>query len=96
MSQDFGMESHGRHVHGTWRAVSRYLVTIAAGDEPVARLFDAERRPLAEFDAATEEVSVMLRGLTPARTAGSVEWDAALGGHSERERADAQVYTLDL
>jgi hypothetical protein len=96
MTQDFGMESHGKHAHSPLRAVSRYLVVIDAGGEALARLFDAGRVQVAEFDASTEEVAVMLRGLVPARGGAGGEWDGGLQGHSTSERAAAEVYTLDL
>lgn len=96
MTQDFGMESHGKHKHSPLRAISRYLVVIASGGESVARMFDANRVQVAEFDASTEEVSVMLRGLIPTQVASDSEWDAGLQSHSALERAAAEVYALDL
>jgi len=96
MTQDFGMESHGKHAHAPLRAVSRYLVVIDSGGESLARLFDAKREQVAEFDASTEEVAVMTRGLLPTRAATEVDWDRALESHNSAERAAAEVYTLDL
>ena len=96
MTQDYGMESHGRHAHAPLRAVTRYLVVIEAGGVALARLFDRERRQVAEFDASTEEVAVMTRGLVPDRSAADATWDAALDSHDASERAAAEVYTLDL
>ena len=75
---------------------AKYLVVIDAAGEMVARMFDSARRPLADFDASSSEVAVMTQGLAPARGALDKAWDAALGGHNERERAEAEVYTLDL
>lgn len=96
MSQDFGIPSHTAHLHAASRPVSRYLVVIGSGGDAVARLFDAQRRQVAEFDASTEEVAVMLRGLVPAGNASAADWDSALTGHSAPERAAAEVYTLDV
>ena len=96
MTQDYGIEAHGKHAHAPLRAVTRYLVVIDAGGESLARLFDGARLQEAEFDASTEEVSVMTRGLVPQRSAGEAEWDVALAGHSAGERAAAEVYTLDV
>lgn len=90
------MESHGAHRNGTHRPPARYLVVIDAGGEQVARLFDARREQVAEFDASTEEVAVMLKGLAPAKVGASADWDHALASHSADERAAAEVYTLDL
>jgi hypothetical protein len=38
----------------------------------------------------------MTSRLVPQPGAEGAEWDAALAGHSARERAAARVYTLDL
>jgi hypothetical protein len=75
---------------------AKYLVVIDAAGEMVARMFDSERRPIVDFDASSSEVAVMTQGLTPARGAQEAVWNAALGGHNERERAEAEVYTLDV
>ena len=75
---------------------ARYLVLIESDGAMLARLFDAERRQLAEFDAASEEVVVMTRGLMPQRGAVAPEWARALAGHNSGERAAARVYTLDI
>ena len=79
-----------------FRKAARYLVIIDAAGAMTARLFDDTRQPLADFDAASEEVAVMTAGLTPARNAGTSAWDAALRSHSAAERAAADVYTLDV
>ena len=76
--------------------LTRYLVMIDAAGEVVARMFDAEYRQLAEFDASSCEVAVMTHGLVPARTADELPWRAALAGHSAIERREAEVYTLDV
>jgi hypothetical protein len=75
---------------------AKYLVVIDAGGEMVARMLDAERRLIVDFDASSSEVAVMTQGLAPVRGAGTPEWDSPLAGHSRREREDAQVYTLDV
>lgn len=75
---------------------ARYLVMIDASGAMVARLFDAQRAPVAEFDASSEEVAVMTSGLEPTRGAVGPEWARALAGHSEQERREAEVYTLDI
>ncbi len=75
---------------------ARYLILIESGGAMVARLFDAQRQPLGDFDASSEEVAVMTRGLTPARNADSDGWAPVLAGHSAEERRAAEVYTLDV
>ena len=96
MGQNYGIESHGAHSSGPHRAAARYLVMIDAGGETVARLFDAARVHVADFDASTEEVAVMTRGLAAERNGGAADWDHALTSHSAAERASAEVYTLDI
>ena len=75
---------------------ARYLVIIEQDGAMLARLFDAERRPVIEFDAASEEVAVMLAGLEPVHDGTAPAWDRALRGHNPRERAAAQVFELDV
>lgn len=76
---------------------ARYLVLIDAAGAMTARLFDAQLRHLMDFDASTEEVPVMLAGLTPERDgATAARWDRALAGHNEQERREAQVYALSV
>lgn len=96
MSNTYGMPAPGRHVGKEHRLPARYLVVIDAGGTTVARLFLADREPAGEFDAGTEEVVQMTRGLTPERGAHGREWDHALEGHSAAERRAAKVYTLDV
>ena len=96
MGQNFGIEVPPAHRDEPHRAPARYLVLIDAGGTTVARLLLASRQPVAEFDAGSEEVAVMTRGLVPARGATAAEWDRALEGHSAAERAAAEVYTLDV
>ncbi|UZD56286.1 hypothetical protein [Caldimonas aquatica] len=74
---------------------ARYLVLIESGGAMVARLFDVQRRLLAEFDAGSEEVGMMTEGLQPVREAHRPEWDAALAGHSSSEREAALIYALE-
>jgi len=90
------MESHGAHAAGPHRQPARYLVVIAAAGESLARLFTEQRLQVAEFDASTEEVAVMTRGLVAARSAGATEWDQALEAHTPAERSAAEIYTLDV
>ncbi len=75
---------------------ARYLVLIDASGAMTARLFDAQRQPVAEFDASSEEVAVMTAGLVPTRDAAAAAWDAALAGHNAHERGEAEVYLLDI
>ena len=96
MGQGFGMESHGAHRNGSHRPPARYLVIIDAGGGQVARLFDERRAQVAEFDAGTEEVAVMAKGLAPQSGAGLADWDQALASHSAAERAAADIYLLDV
>lgn len=96
MSQQYGIQPPSPHVHGGLRPVARYLVLIDSVGVATARLFDAQRALLAEFDAGSEEVATMARGLVPTRDAGAAAWDEALEGSSAAERAAAEVYVLDL
>ena len=96
MERGFGAtvaEEHAREPH---RKPARYLVVIDGGGSALARLFLETRELVDEFDASTEEVAVMIKGLTPSRNASGPEWDRALAGHSAAERAAAAVYTLDV
>ena len=96
MSQGFGQELPSRHAQQEHRKVSRYLVVIDSGAGPVAKLFLDSREPSGEFDAGTEEVTVMTRSATSSTGASGTEWDKALSGHSAQERAAATVYQLDV
>jgi hypothetical protein len=96
MSQNFGREMPPPHVQQVHRHAARYLVVIPGPDGPIARFFGANREPLAELDANTEEVTTMLKGLTPAMGAGDMDWSSKLSGHSPQERASALIYTLDV
>ena len=57
------------------QAHAKYLVVIDAAGEMVARMFDAERRQLVEFDAASSEVAVMTHGLVPVHCAEEPAWN---------------------
>jgi hypothetical protein len=74
---------------------ARFLVLIEAAGPMIARLFDARRVHLADFDAASEEVAVMTSGVVPERGASGSEWGTALEGHSAAEREAALVFKLD-
>ena len=75
---------------------ARYLVLIEQDGSMLARLFDADRRPVIEIDGTSEEVAVMTQGLQPAHEGDRTDWDHALRGHNRSERERAQVYTLDV
>lgn len=75
---------------------ARYLVIIDLDEVRTALLFTSDRILVADFDAASEEVPVMTRGLVPSRTANIPAWDKALAGCSHAARLAAQVYTLDV
>jgi hypothetical protein len=96
MSQGFGHEMPSRHTQQEHRQVSRYLVVIASGAGPVAKLFLESREQVGEFDASTEEVAVMTRSASASTGACGAEWNKALAGHSAEERAAATVYLLDV
>ena len=96
MAQVFGNEMPRQHTDTPLREATRYLVVIESGGSAIARLFADSREQVAEFDASTEEVTVMTRGLVPATGAEGPEWDRALAGHSVSERSTARVYTLDV
>lgn len=96
MNQGFGNESPREHSRAPHRKPARYLVVIDSGGAAVARLFLDSRELVAEFDAGTEEVALMTKGLVPATGASGPEWDRALEGHNDSERRAADVYTLDV
>jgi hypothetical protein len=101
MSQDYGISASSPRRHAGEGAPdlqppARYLVVIDNGGSMVARLLLESRKQVAEFDAGSEEVAVMTRGLQPAHGAAGPEWDEALHGHSAEERRGARVYTLDV
>lgn len=96
MAQVFGNEVPRPHSETPTRKTTRYLVVLDSGGSAVARLFVESREQVAEFDASTEEVTVMTQGLVPVLGAEGAEWDQALAGHSAVERQAARVYTLDV
>jgi hypothetical protein len=96
MSETFGMEKPGAHSPAPHRDITRYLIVIDSAGEMVARLFTETRAVAGEFDASSEEVAVMTKGLVATAGASGAEWNEALGGHSASERAGAEVYTLDV
>ena len=96
MAQVFGNEAPRRHTQTPTHKAARYLVVIESGGPVIALLFTDGREQLAEFDASTEEVTLMTKGLVATTGASGPEWDRALAGHSVSERAAARVYTLDV
>jgi hypothetical protein len=96
MSQNFGIAMPAAHSATPHRLPVRYLVVIDSGGAMVARLFLDTRELVNEFDAAVTEVSNMTFGMTPDTGAIGSEWDEALQGFSEEQRASAEVYTLTL
>lgn len=96
MNRGFGREVPMAHVTTPHRRPARYLLVIDTGGTTVVRLFTEARESVAEFDAGTEEVAQMIRGLRSSTGASGPEWDRVLEGHSAAERHSAEVYTLDL
>ena len=97
MNDGFGHEVPPRHAQQTHREVTRYLIVIDAGEGPaIARLLRPDRTPVAEFDAGTEEVAQLAKGMPATTGATGPEWDKALAGHTAAERAGATVYVLDI
>lgn len=101
MSQTYGIEAAQRASHGAspeQQPPARYLVLIdsAADGSRLARLFLACRTQVAEFDAAGPEVQAITSGLLAQEGACDPAWDQALAGHSEAERRQAQVFTLEV
>ncbi|MBV8501521.1 MAG: hypothetical protein JO006_07370 [Paucibacter sp.] len=96
MDQGIGNELPGRHRTSDLRPSARWLVLIESGGFMLARLFDAGRQQLAEFDASTEEAVQMAKGQPLLSDAQQPEWDQALMGHSLDERRQAQVYALGV
>jgi hypothetical protein len=96
MNDGFGHELPARHAQQAHRQVSRYCVVIDSADGPLARLLLADRTPVAEFDAGTEEVAEMIKTARASTGATGPEWDRALAGHTAAQRAAATVYELDV
>ena len=91
----FGQEKPAPHVDAPHRPPARFMVIIDASGVTVAKLFVESRELVAEFDAGSEEVALMTRGLTASAGADGDEWDKALAGHGPAERRAAKVYRLD-
>ncbi len=96
MNQGFGIESPRPHGETPHRQATRFLVVIDAAGAKVARLFLDTYEQVAEFDAGTEEVTVMTRGMSSVTGATGPMWERALQGHTALERAAATVYTLEV
>lgn len=96
MSQGFGSEVPPSHNQATHREVTKYLVIIPNPEGSIAKLFLGNYDQVAEFDANTDEVTSMIRGLAPAFDATGKEWDKTFSYLSDRERAEASVYTLNV
>jgi hypothetical protein len=94
MSQNFGISMPAAHHSVQHRLPARYLVLIDSGGAMVARLFLDTRELVTEWDAAATEVSHMTAGLAAQVGAQGAEWDGALQGFSDAQRAKAEVYTL--
>jgi len=92
MGQGFGQEMPRPHDLAGLRGVTKYLVIVPVMDGPIARLFLENREQAGEFDANTEEVSSMIKGITPSVGATGAEWDKALSAHSPTDRAQATIY----
>lgn len=95
MDHGYGIPAPEPHRTGPHREPVRYVVVIESAGSAVVRLFNARRELVSEVDS-TEEIAWMTHGLQAARAAQGPEWDRALGGHSARERAAADVYTLTV
>jgi hypothetical protein len=91
----FGQEKPAPHVVTPHRPPARFMVIIDSSGVTVAKLFVETRELVAEFDAGSEEVALMTRGLTASAGADGSDWDKALAGHGPAERRAAKVYRLD-
>jgi hypothetical protein len=91
----FGLEKPAPHVDAQHRPPARFMVIIDSSGVTVAKLFVETRELVAEFDAGSEEVALMSRGLSATTGADGGEWDKALAGHGAIERRAAKVYRLD-
>jgi hypothetical protein len=98
MSQTYGIEAPRQPSGDDEQPPVRYVVLIrsASTDQRLARLFLQDRRQVAELDAGAPEVMMMTDSLAASRSADAAEWDLPLAGHSASERAEAEVYTLDV
>ena len=75
---------------------ARYLVIIDADGARTALLFTDGYQQVGDFDASSEEVAVLVKGLRPSLSATAPEWDRALAGSSRQDRLAAEVYVLDV
>ena len=75
---------------------AKYLVIIESDGAMLAKLFDGHYVHVNDFDASSEEVAVMTKGLMPKRDANNGAWAKVLAGHGETERRAALVFTLDV
>ena len=96
MSQGFGSEVPQPHNQATHREVTKYLVIISNPEGTIAKLFLGNHEQVAEFDANTDEVTSMIKGLAPSFDATGKEWDRAFSNLSDHERGSASVYTLNV
>jgi hypothetical protein len=75
---------------------AKYLVLIESDGAMLAKLYDGQYAHVNDFDASSEEVAVMTKGLTPTRGANIAPWAEVLAGHGEPERRAALIFTLDV
>lgn len=97
MAQTYGIKAP-RPGKASEAPPARWVVLIdsASAGRRLARVFLASREMVAEFDASAPEVLLMTEGLAAHPGARGPEWDTALAGHGDDERAAAEVYTLDV
>ena len=96
MSQGFGSEVPVPHNQATHREVTKYLVVLPNPEGTIAKLFLGNFEQVAEFDANTDEVTSLIKGIAPSFDATGKEWDSSFSYLSNRERAAASVYTLNV
>ncbi len=96
MPQNYGISTPEPHQQKPRHPPARYLVLIDSGSGRLACMYLQDHTQVAEFDAGAEEVALMTHGVAPARTATGADWNEALKGHSNEERAGAEVYELQL
>ena len=96
MSQGFGSEVPQPHSQATHRKVTKYLVIIPNPEGTIAKLLLGNYEQVAEFDANTDEVTSMIKGLAPSFDATGKEWDRSFSNFSGDERARILVYTLNV
>lgn len=96
MSQTYGIEAPHPAGGMPHRNAVRFVVIIDAGGERCAMLFSAQRELLAQIDAGSEEAASLVRDQAASKDAEQPAWDSALQGHSGKDRADADVYTLEI